>query len=212
MPFGVDRYYTRIDGCTRVTSRVALRETNWGWLMRWEALFDDLEAQWSAQRAQQLEADVAEAVEWERAHMPLDDRLRAGVGAQVHCGLQDGGQIDLRIQRVGADWVSGQAGAQHLLLPIRAIASMEGLPLMAQPETSHTRRRLGIGSPLRALARSREAVIVTGIDGELGRGVIAHVGADHLDVAVNAAGAVPLRGRPRIRTIALASVVLVRSF
>lgn len=179
--------------------------------MRWEALFDDLEVQWSAQRTLQLEADVAEAVEWERAQILLVDRLRAGVGAQLQITMQDGGRFGLLVQRVGADWISGRAGAQSLILPIRAIISIEGLPARAQPETSHTRRLLGMGSPLRALARSREAVIVAGVGGELGRGVIAHVGADHLDVAVNCAGGAPGRGQWRIRTIALASVVLVRS-
>lgn len=179
--------------------------------MRWEALFDDLEAQWSAQRAQQLEADVAEAVQWERAQIPLVGRLRAGIGAQVQITLQDGGQFGLLVQSVGADWISGRAGAQSLILPIRAITSVEGLPLRAQPEASHTRRLLGIGSPLRALSRSREAVILAGVGGELGRGVIAHVGADHLDLAMKGEGAAPPRSQSRIRTIALAAVVLVRS-
>ncbi|MGO1549658.1 MAG: hypothetical protein ACTHWO_07565 [Nesterenkonia sp.] len=178
--------------------------------MRWEALFGDLEAQWSAQRAQQLEAEIAEAVEWERGQMLLVDRLRAGVGAQVQITLQDGGQLHLLVQRVGADWLSGRTGARSVILPVRAITSIEGLSARALPETSHTRRLLGMGSPLRALARSRETVIVTGVGGELGRGVIAHVGADHLDVAVKSEGAAPGRSR-RIRTIALASVVLVRS-
>lgn len=134
--------------------------------MRWEALFGDLEAQWSAQRAQQLEAEIAEAVEWERGQMLLVDRLRAGVGAQVQITLQDGGQLHLLVQRVGADWLSGRTGARSVILPVRAITSIEGLSARALPETSHTRRLLGMGSPLRALARSRETVIVTGVGGE----------------------------------------------
>ena len=123
--------------------------------------------------------------------MLLVDRLRAGVGAQVQITLQDGGQLHLLVQRVGADWLSGRTGARSVILPVRAITSIEGLSARALPETSHTRRLLGMGSPLRALARSRETVIVTGVGGELGRGVIAHVGADHLDVAVKSEGAAP---------------------
>ncbi|GAA4828645.1 hypothetical protein [Garicola koreensis] len=179
--------------------------------MRWDALFDDLEAQWSAQQAHQLEADVAQAVEWERAQILLVNRLRAGVGAQLQLKLQGGSERSLLVQSVGADWVSGHAGAQSLLIPVRAIASVEALPSRAQPETSGARRLLGIGSPLRALARSRETVTVEGPGGELGHGVITGVSADHLDVAVPGSSVPAVRTQPRIRTIALASVVLVRS-
>src|SRR5690625_7865387 len=78
--------------------------------MRWEALFDDLEAQWSAQQAHQLEADVAQAVEWERAQILLVDRLRGSVGTQLQLRLQGGSEHSLLVHSVGADWVSGHAG------------------------------------------------------------------------------------------------------
>lgn len=179
--------------------------------MRWDALFDDLEAQWSAQQAQLLEAEVAETVEWQRAQISLVDRLRAGLDTPLQLGLKGGEQLDLLLRSVGADWVSGRAGAQSLLVPVRAIITIEALPLRAAAETTHTRRLLGIGSPLRALARMREPVVAAGADGELGRGVIAHVGADHFDVAVRPTGAVPGRGQSLRRTITLDSLVLIRS-
>jgi len=179
--------------------------------MRWEALFDDLEAQWSAQQAHQLEADVAQAVEWERAQILLVDRLRASVGMQLQLRLRGGSERSLLVHRVGADWVSGHAGAQSLLIPVGAIVSVEALPSRVQSETTPARRLLGIGTPLRALARSREAVTVEDPGGELGHGVITRVGADHLDVSVPGASATAGRRQSRRRTIALASVVLVRS-
>lgn len=179
--------------------------------MRWDALFSDLEAQVSAQQAQQLDAEVAEALELERSRMHLADRMRAGVGSELKLCLPGEPQLRLHLESVGTDWLGGHAAGQSLLVRLQAVLSVDGLPRRAQPEVSRARRRLGIGAPLRALARSREAVIVQGVGGELGRGVIAQVGADHLDLAAQHREAGPPMGGPQLRSIALAAVVAVRS-
>lgn len=179
--------------------------------MRWDALFDDLEAQWSAQQAQQLEVEVAEALEAERARLRLADRLRAGVGADVLLRLPGESHLELRLESVGADWLGGRSGSQSLLIPMHAVVSVDGLPQRGQPEVGPTRRRLTIRAPLRALARSREPVLVQGAAGELGRGRITLVGADHFDLAVQG-GDGDAYGKPaRLRSVALASVAAVRS-
>lgn len=179
--------------------------------MRWDALFSDLEAQASAQQAQQLDAEVAEALELERSRIHIADRMRAAVGSELQICLPSEPQLRLHLESVGADWLSGHAAGQSLLVRLQAILSVEGLPGRAQPEASRARQRLGIGAPLRALARSRENVMVQGVGAELGRGLIVQVGADHLDLAPRHLQPGSPNGRPQLRSVALAAVVAIRS-
>lgn len=179
--------------------------------MRWDALFSDLEAQVSAQQAQQLEAEVAEALELERSRMSLADRMRAGVGQEMQICLPGQPQLRLHLESVGTDWLGGHLGGEGLLVRLEAVRSAEGLAGRGQPELSRARQRSGIGAPLRSLARSRETVVIHGVEGELGRGRIVHVGADHLDLAVQSREAGPSGRGPQLRSIALAAVVTVRS-
>lgn len=179
--------------------------------MRWDALFEDLEAQWSAQQAQRLEADVAEALELEQSRTHLADRLRAAAGCELRLNLPGEPQLRVRVDRVGADWLGGHSGVQSLLIPLQAIHSVDGLPQRSQPETSRARKRLSIGSPLRALARSREVVNVQDPGGQLGRGLITRVGADHFDLALASGDQAPGRSQPQLRSVPLAAVVAVRS-
>lgn len=178
--------------------------------MRWEALFDDLEAQWSARQAEQLEAEVADAFEVELARMQFADRLRASVGSHVQLRILGEEQVRIEVGRVGLDWLSGRSGGRSLLIPLSAVLSGDGLPHRAQPETSPFRRRLGIAGPLRALARSRARVSVQGLAGPLGRGLIVQVSADHFDLALGDAQGLGT-GRGQRRSIPMAGLVSVRS-
>lgn len=150
--------------------------------MRWESLFADLEAQWAARESEDLDQQIAEALELERSRMLMADRLRAAVGGDHPVRLRGGLGLQLRISEVGADWLWGHVAGQAVLVPLQALESVGGLALRAAAEPSRTRQRLGITAPLRALARDGQHVVVHGAQGPLGEGLLTHVGRDHIDV------------------------------
>ena len=48
--------------------------------MRWDALFDDLEAQWAELDRRALQTEAAELTRGEWSRLGLADRLRGGIG------------------------------------------------------------------------------------------------------------------------------------
>lgn len=154
--------------------------------MRWEALFADLCAQSAAQEQEAFEAEVAEAVGLAWSRTSLCDRLRAHTGRQLTLQLGGGIVVSLWVGEVGSNWLSGSAGAQAWLIPSAAVIEVTGLSRRAQPEVSPAQQRLGIGSPLRALAAARETVVIHGSAGTLAEGVLIGVGADFIDVRCTA--------------------------
>lgn len=178
--------------------------------MRWEALFADMEAQWAAEESQDLAVEAMEALERERSQLRLDHRLRAHIGRTASLRLRGGKMIAPVISHVGSDWLAGRLGSRELLIPLPAVEGAEGLSPQGRAESSRARRRVGLGSPLRALARRGEQVVVMGEDGEIGRGAVVSVGADHLDLqraGVRSTG----NRRPMTRTIVWSAVVLISS-
>lgn len=172
--------------------------------MRWETLFADLAAQSAAQRQEDFEAEIAEAVDLAWSRIPLADRLRAHIGQHVSLQLDNGVALELLVERVGSNWLSGSAGAYAWLIRLDAVMVATGLCRRAEAEGSPSQQRLGIGAPLRALAASRQRVVVQGPAGELAAGVLVGVGSDFLDLRASA-------GRELIRTVPTASLTAVRS-
>ncbi|NLS10841.1 hypothetical protein HGQ17_12730 [Nesterenkonia sp. MY13] len=170
--------------------------------MRWDALFADLQAQWEDQRHQDLEAETVEAVEIERARMPLADRLRAHTGSSLQLELPSAGRIECEIGEVGSDWLSGQHRGRSILISLDAVLAVHSLGWKAKPEASVARRRLSITSPLRALAQHREEVTVTTASaGPPVEGVLYAAGQDHFDLA----------DQQRRLTIPVSALVMLRS-
>ncbi|GFZ82135.1 hypothetical protein [Nesterenkonia alkaliphila] len=169
--------------------------------MRWESLFEDLEAQAAAERQSEFEAEVAATLTLEWSRVALMDRLRAHLGAEAALRLRGGIDVTLRLSTVGANWLAGTAGVQDWLVQGGAVLTVRGLQRKAQAEPSQARRNLGIASPLRALAASREAVSVLGEQGRLAEGLLTGVGLDFID----------LRTPGGLCTVPLAAVLAVRS-
>lgn len=169
--------------------------------MRWDALFADLQAQWEAQRHQDLEVETVEALQIERARTPLADRIRAHTGSSLQLELPAVGRIECEIGEVGSDWLSGQQRGRSILIPMGALLGVHSLGWKAQPEASSTRRRLSITSPLRALAQHREEVTVTTASGPPVEGVLYAAGQDHFDLA----------DQQRRVTIPVSALVMLRS-
>jgi hypothetical protein len=166
--------------------------------MRWERLFEDLEARIESDAARERVAEVADRTRRERAQVDLQSRLLASVGV---------GGVDVRLGSarmtgqlldVGPDWVLLEVGTDgSVLVPMAAIRSLTGLAPGART-ASVVARRFALGAALRAISRDRAPVE---IDAGAVRlvGTIDVVGADHLQVAEHARD-VPRRAREVVGT------------
>lgn len=168
--------------------------------MRWDALFLDLEAQMSAAKDAQFQADVSDRTRSERATIELAERLLTAKGKPVVLTLRHGQIVQGIVVDAAVQWLLLGATGPQTLVPMRAVAMVTGLP----PRTTHVsevERRLGIGHALRALSRDRARVIVDFGAGEV-TGLIATVGADYVEIStsVGATSAVPTDAVMRVRS------------
>ncbi|MGR0159499.1 hypothetical protein [Paenarthrobacter nitroguajacolicus] len=155
--------------------------------MRWDSLFSDLEAQFSAERVLETESEIADRARVELAGIELCDRLRGAVGAEIKIVLVDGNIVRGRLSHVGSEWLVLSEGRQWFV-PYSSVLSYQGLGRVALKPSSRMQQSLGIASALRVLARDRSEVAVhltarTG-DGSKLHGVLDRVGRDHFDLAV----------------------------
>ena len=182
--------------------------------MRWQALFDDLEAQLAAAQAAELTAEVAERTRREAALVRLVDRLRAAEGALVAVCLPGAGVLRGRLLDAGADWLLVDEGSgREVLVPLAAVLGVTGLDARsAAPDDGPVAKRLDLRWALRGLARSRSGVALGLVDGTLVTGTLDRVAKDHLDLAEHGLGegrrAAAVR---RVRLVPLSAVALVRS-
>lgn len=186
--------------------------------MRWERLFEDLEAQLVAQERLDVEAEIADRTRRERALVSWVDRLsahvdRASVAPQLlSFALAHGDVVSGRVRDLGKDWVLIETlrdqGRSEALVPLDAIRSIQGLG--ARASEGGLRRRFGLGSALRTLARDRAVVEVVDRSGQTVAGTIDVVLADALELAVHAVGelrrAENVRGRVLIPVAAVGVV------
>lgn len=167
--------------------------------MRWDDLFADLEGQLAAAESVQFRSDVAEMTRAERATVDLSARIAASKGAEIGLTLVSGEKLSGLVADCAGQWLLIRAGAQQVLVPLAAVAAVQGLAEKAGL-VSEVARRLSLGHVLRALARDRAHVMARTLGGDV-PGVIRSVGADHLDIA----------GPVGITTVALSAVMAVRS-
>lgn len=190
--------------------------------MRFDLLFDDLEAQLDAQGAAAEAHEQIERTRLAAARTALHDRVVAiGALGPTRLQLVGGIVIDLTVIASGRDWVAGGlGGGAEAVVPTAAItdvvlsaeARRASRARMPEPPSASAAARLGIGVVLRDLARRRVAVDVV----RLGQtaplhGTIDRVGADHFDLAVHENGAAPRHANVlEHRIIALAATTMLR--
>jgi hypothetical protein len=186
-----------------VQARGGKPEIDKEWSMRWERLFEDLDARFDVEAIREREAEVADRTRRERAQVALHARLLANVGNEVLsvrlAGGSATGPVEGIVTDVGPDWLLlSETARQSALVPIAAVRAVVGLRPGAQ-ESTLVGRRFTLGAALRGLSRDRASVEVTDVDGRLLTGTIDAVGADHLDLAEHASDA-PRRTRYVVRT------------
>lgn len=180
--------------------------------MRFERIFDDLEGQFAHHERQEMRAVSEDLTRAERAQLTLYDRLRGSDGAVLTLHLGTSTLVRGAVELVGDGWVvlreASRAGM--LLVPVRRIALVEGLPGRARPgSTGEAVRELPLGALLRRIARDRATVRAETAAGTL-VGRISTVGADAFDLQTIPTGessAVPGSGRV---TVVLDALTVMR--
>ncbi|MEI2732841.1 MAG: hypothetical protein V9G08_12740 [Dermatophilaceae bacterium] len=152
--------------------------------VRWERLFEDLQAQLDAVAAQELDTEVADRTRRERALLSIQQRLAAQPqGVPVVTWIAGVGRVGGSVADVGADWVLlAGPGDRRTLVPLPAVRSLTGVGGRVGP-TPAVVRGFTLGMALRAVSRDRSAVTVVDIDGQRYAGTVDAVGQDALDLA-----------------------------
>lgn len=183
--------------------------------VRWQALFDDLEAQLGAAEAAELQAEVADRTRRESSRLRIRDRLEPATGAPLAVVTAGAGTVHGRLLDVGPDWLLlEEAAAREVLVPLPAVLGITGLSSRsaAPGAEGEVGKRLDLRWALRSLARSRAGVRLALRDGSTVTGTVDRVGADHLDLAEHAPGEARRPGAVRqVRLVPLAALALVAS-
>ncbi|PQZ95892.1 hypothetical protein CQ018_00920 [Arthrobacter sp. MYb227] len=153
--------------------------------MRWESLFEDLEAELAAEFAREKTAEIQETVRVEKARQSFGELLAPQLKAHIEVRLLGGERLHGRLSALGLDWVMLRRGETEELIPIHAIGTW-------LQRTSGQREGSISGSArftqaLRALVRDRSRISVGGCDGSLlASGTLDQVGHDFMAIALHA--------------------------
>jgi hypothetical protein len=156
-----------------------------GGAMRWDRLFDDLQAQLDADGQRELDLEVSDRTRRERAQVGLHERLIAHRGLGIELRLAAGVQVFGTVADAGSDWLLvHDRGDRGSLVPFGAIVAVNGLGVRAAAgQGVATAKRFGLGYALRGLSRNRSVVSLADISGSVTTGTIDAVGADALDLS-----------------------------
>lgn len=177
--------------------------------MRWDHLFEDLDAQAAAGRLAEREGEVAERTRDELARQTVLDRLLGHAGEPLAAHLVDGSTCQGLLVGAGAGWVL--LGDPVVVVVTSAVAGWSGLGRRPVTSAADVRRRHGLPAVLRTVARDRSPVRLRLVGGAELHGTVDAVGADHLDLAEHDPGR-PRRSRAvrSVRTVPFTGLVTVR--
>jgi hypothetical protein len=197
--------------------------------MRWERLFDDLEARFEELADAEVAAESADRERVAGGAILATQRLSGCVGSTVRVRLAGGPIISGILRGVGPDWLLLTEGHQRdALVASVAVIAVEGLTASTGRELTGIALRLDLRKALRGLTRDRAPVALalagwTGGAAGLGAaagsagageiiGTIDRVGADFVEVAVHAAWEPRRAGVVRsVALVPVAAIVLVRA-
>lgn len=175
--------------------------------MRWERLFDDLEAQADAAEREELCGEIADRTRRELAQVNVEDRLRAGTRTPVVLRLSGGHHVSGVIREAGAGWMWLVTTTGDVLVVTAAICEIGGLGTAVATPLGEVEARIDLRHVLRVLAQDRRRCALGVTDGRELRGVVVRVGRDFVDLVDRSE--VEL-GRPASRTVPLSALALVR--
>lgn len=128
--------------------------------MRWDRLFEDLEAQFDELALAESAAELADRTRVATGTVRLTQRLAGALGQRV--GVSAGAQtITGTLQRVGPDFVLlGGGGAGQSLIALDKVVAVRGLTATTGPQLTGVAMRLDLRRALRGVARDRAPVVV----------------------------------------------------
>lgn len=154
--------------------------------MRWDMLFEDLAAQWSAEESAEARAELVDRTRRERSTITVVDRLAASVGGSVTLALLGrGGVVSGRLIDLGKDWVVIAHAGGSEVVHLAVIQMLEGVSDRADDRPGVLARRFGLGFIVRRLAQDRIPVTVSDVHGTEHSGTIDVVGKDFIEMAVH---------------------------
>jgi hypothetical protein len=182
--------------------------------VRWDDLFDDLEAQLEQLAEAELAGEVAERSRIEVSKFGLVDRLRPAIGQPVTVTVPGGPALVGTLRGVGASWLllTGSRGPE-VLVPLAAVSTVAGLGSVSAVPGSAGRvaERLTLAHALRGIARDRSGVAVGLRDGAVFTGTIDRVGSDFFEIAEHPIDEARRRGNVAgMRTVPMQAVALIR--
>lgn len=182
--------------------------------MRWDALFDDLDAQAAALERAERAAEVDERARGEIGALGLLERARAAVDDPLRLRVRGGIAVAGRLRRVAAQWwLVDEEGGREAIVATAQLMSVRGLGrYSAVPGTAGVvESRIGLRQVLRGVAVDRSAVHVHLVDGSVVSGTIDRVGADFAEAATHAP-AEPRRSRDvrGVELLPLRAIAVVR--
>jgi hypothetical protein len=175
--------------------------------MRWDGLFEDLEAQAAALASAERSAEVEERTRAETGQLGMIERLRPALGQHLKVRCRGGVDVAGQLRQVGSEWILlDEGGGREAVVGLAAVATVTGLGrLSAPPHTmSQVESRLGMRHVLRGIARDRSALRAHLTDSTIIDGTIDRVGRDFVEIATHAPGEV--RRRTEVRDVLVVAI------
>ena len=182
--------------------------------VRWDDLFDDLEAQLDELEDAELAGEVADRTRIEVSKFRLVDRLRPAFGHRIAITLAGRFSVEGLVANVGNSWVLlREDRGTEVLVPLVAITSVAGLGGVTAAPGSEGKiaARLTLGHALRGVARDRSTVSIGLRDERRLTGTIDRVGSDFFEMAEHPLDTVRRAGNVAgVRTVPFDGLALVR--
>jgi hypothetical protein len=160
------------------------------WEERLFEVFDDLEQEAEGLALRSRDAEAGERARELYSEVDLASRFHGSVGAAVEVTVVGAGTLRGRLARTGRGWcllALDDASGREAVVDLGGLLSVRGLAPRATPAvTRPVTTRLRLASALRSVAADGDAVAVTRIDGEVRRGRLGRVGADFVELLLEA--------------------------
>jgi hypothetical protein len=182
--------------------------------VRWDRLFEDLEAQLEVAEREEFAAEVTDRSRRELALVHLTDRFRGALGTPIELTVDGAGTVAGVLRRVGVDWLLLDVGTHPAaLITSAAVLAVRGLPggVVEASTVGAVEVRLDLAHVLRVITRDRAPVALSLRDGTQCTGTLDRVGADFVDLAEHPAGEPRRAGQvSAVRTVTFAGIAAVR--
>lgn len=155
--------------------------------MRWDSLFDDLEAQMAEQDRAQMRDEISENIRIERSTAELIHTLSRFQGQELTIHLSGESEVRATLGPIAVDYLCLESESTQWVITNRVIQSIS---LPSKNGAGIDRRRqiksIRFSSVIRSLLRDRSRCQVYGHDGRaLAEGTLAQVAKDYLMIAVH---------------------------